>query len=209
MRKKTVLKIAKISIFAALSIVLYFLRFPLPPFPGFLKIQFSNLPAIIGGFVLGPVNGLVIVFVKSLISLPFSSTQGIGELADFLIGGASVISSALVYKKIKTKKGGVIALIVGCLCWVGISVIANKYILLPYYMKVFHMTNGDIANLLKALPWSSIINITEGNATNAYILICTIPFNLFLSVIVSFVTFIVYKRVSNIFKKFDGTENEE
>ena len=71
----------KVAIFSAISIVLYFIKFPLPfLFPDFLDIQFSNLPAILGGLVMGPIGGVLIVVIRTLIKLPFTSTAGVGEL---------------------------------------------------------------------------------------------------------------------------------
>ena len=118
MKKRGILIIAKVGIFSALSVVLYFIRFPLPPFPSFLKIQFSNLPAVIGGFVMGPFYGFLIVLIRTLISLPFTSSHMVGELADLMIGGAVVVSSSVVYRLMKTKKGGLLSLLVSIVMWV-------------------------------------------------------------------------------------------
>jgi riboflavin transporter FmnP len=87
-RKEKINWIVKVSIFAAMSSVLYCLRFPLPFFPSFLDVQFSNLPAIIAGFASGPVAGCVIIVVKTILKLFISgsSTSYVGELADLIIG---------------------------------------------------------------------------------------------------------------------------
>ena len=118
MNRKKVLAITKIGIFAGLSTVLYFIRFPLPMFPSFLEIQFSVLPAIIGGFTMGPVGGILIVVIKFLMSLPFSKTAYVGDFADLLIGAATVLVTSMVYQKYKSKKGGLVALLLGSLTWI-------------------------------------------------------------------------------------------
>ncbi len=210
MRRRSVLFITQIAVFAALSTVLYFLTFPLPPFPSFLKIQFSNLPAVIGGFALGPIGGLIIILVRTLIALPFSSSQYVGELADFLIGGSAVLVSSLFYKKFHTFKGGILALGCGMITWVGVSILANRFILVPFYMTAFKMTANDFVQILSAVPWSSIFKtITVDNYMSVYIVCCTIPFNLIISLVVSLVTLLVYKRISNFLKKFSKDEDEK
>lgn len=192
--------VTKVAIFSALSAILYFFpKFPLPfLFPSFLDVQFSNLPAILGGFVLGPIGGVLIVIVKTVIKLPFTSTAYVGELADLLIGVSTVIVSSLVYKKIKTKKGGIIALISGAITWVVVAVIVNATILIPFYIEMFF--DGKIEPLI-GMCKPVLPSINADNFILVYTLGATIPFNLMLSVIVSIVTFFVYKRVSVIFKK--------
>lgn len=192
--------VTKVAIFSALSTILYFFpKFPLPfLFPSFLDVQFSNLPAILGGFVLGPVGGVLIVIVKTVIKLPFTSTAYVGEFADLLIGASTVIVSSLIYKKFKTKKGGIIALISGAVTWVVVAVIVNATILIPFYIKLFF--GGNIEPLV-AMCKTVLPNINADNFLLVYTLGATIPFNSMLSIVVSVVTFFVYKRVSVIFKK--------
>ena len=184
--KKTIDYMTKIAILAALSSILYFIpKFPLPfLFPSFLEIQFSNLPAILGGFILGPFAGGLIVAIRTLIKLPFSSTACVGELADFLIGIATVLTSSIIYKKIKTKKGGAIT---------------NYAFLIDFYAK-FYADAGGMAMIIevckKVLP-----SINENNFMRLYLFGAVLPFNLLLSILVSIVTFMVYKRISDLFKK--------
>ena len=98
--------IAVMAMLSALSFVLYaFVKFPLPfLFPGFLDMQFSDLPALLGGFALGPYAGGIIIVIKCLIKMPFSSTACVGELADIIIGLANVIPASIYYAKNKCKK---------------------------------------------------------------------------------------------------------
>lgn len=199
--KKTIDYMTKIAILAALSSILYFIpKFPLPfLFPSFLEIQFSNLPAILGGFILGPFAGGLIVAIRTLIKLPFSSTACVGELADFLIGIATVLTSSIIYKKIKTKKGGAIALIFGSSAWVLMAIITNYAFLIDFYAK-FYADAGGMAMIIevckKVLP-----SINENNFMRLYLFGAVLPFNLLLSILVSIVTFMVYKRISDLFKK--------
>jgi riboflavin transporter FmnP len=205
MNRKKVLAITKIGIFAGLSTVLYFIKFPLPIFPSFLEIQFSILPAIIGGFSMGPLGGVLIVFVKFLMSLPFSKTAYVGDFADLIIGGITVLVTSLVYHKYKTKKGGLIALLWGSLAWIVAGVLANYFILVPAYLKLFF--NGDLEGFLQ-LCRVVIKDINADNYMMKYIVYAVIPFNAIIAVVVSTVTFLVYKKISNFLHKLDEEKQE-
>ncbi|MFP4287007.1 MAG: ECF transporter S component [Candidatus Izemoplasmataceae bacterium] len=196
MRENQTLRIAVIANLAALSTLLYFfIKFPLPfIFPNFLDIQFSNLPAIIGGFMFGPAAGSLIVIVRQLIKLPFSSTAGVGELADLLIGLATVITSSVIYKRMRNKKGAIIASVAGMLAWIMVGIIANYYILIPFYIEAYFA--GDVSQLVDLL--SVVPGINEDNYLWRYTVFTVIPFNLLLSFLVYGLTFIIYKRLVHL-----------
>ena len=199
--KKIIDYISKVSIFSALSFILYlFPKFPLPGFPAFLEIQFSNLPALLGGFVLGPLGGALIVIVRFVLKLVFglSSTAGVGETADLLLGICVVLSSSFIYKYNKNKLGGIISLLCAVLIWTVSSVFINVYINIPFFIKAFW--GGEEIKLVEACtPFIKGINLD--NYMEYYVKFAVIPFNLILSTAVSIITFFVYKRISNIFKK--------
>ncbi|MDD3170827.1 MAG: ECF transporter S component [Bacilli bacterium] len=205
-RRKRILNVTKIGLFAGLSTVLYFLKFPLPIFPSFLEIQFSILPAIIGGFSMGPIGGVLIVVVKFLMSLPFSKTAYVGDFADLLIGSLTVLVTSLIYKKNKTKTGGLIALLFGSITWIIVGVIANYFVLVPVYLELFF--NGDLESFL-SLCRVVIPDINEFNYMEKYIIYAVIPFNAIIATVVSTVTFIVYKKVSSLLHKIDGDDNSK
>jgi len=205
MNRKKVLAITKIGIFAGLSTVLYFIRFPLPMFPSFLEIQFSVLPAIIGGFTMGPVGGILIVVIKFLMSLPFSKTAYVGDFADLLIGAATVLVTSMVYQKYKSKKGGLVALLLGSLTWIVTGVLTNYFILVPAYLKLFF--NNDLEGFLQ-LCRVVIKDINADNYMMKYILYAVIPFNALIAFVVSTITFLVYKKISNFLHKLDEEKQE-
>ncbi len=180
MQKKTVSFFVKVAMFAALSIVLYFISFPLPIFVPFLKVQFSNLPAYIAGFALHPIGGMLVVIIRFLIKIPLSDSGVVSELADLVIGLSAVGISSLIYQKHKTKKGAIIALIVGTVCWIVVAMLINAFVLAPLY---------DLPTNDKAFM-------------NTYLFANVLPFNAILSVLVAIITFFVYKRISNLLQKF-------
>lgn len=200
MRNKRVLQIVIIANLTALSVLFYFtLKFPLPfIFPSFLDIQFSNLPAIIGGFVLGPIGGGAIIVIRTLIKLPFSSTAGVGELIDLIIGLATVLTSSIIYKKMKTKKGAIIASLWGMAAWVFVAVMANYLFVIDFYINFYF--DGAVEPLVGMM--SVIPGITVDNYMEKFILYAAIPFNIILSGLVYLITFLVYKRISHLIDFF-------
>ena len=139
--KLTTKNIAVVAILSALSFILYmFVKFPLPfIFPAFLDMQFSDLPALIGGFYLGPIAGSVIVIIKGLLKLPFTTTAGVGELADVIIGIFFVLPATAFYRYNRSKKGAIISLVIGSLSAVIASLFANRFILIPFFMNAYGM----------------------------------------------------------------------
>jgi len=181
----------KISILSVIAFILMQLEFPVPIFPSFLKIDLSDLPALIGGFALGPVVGILIELFKNLMHLVQTSTSGVGELANFLVGVALVAPASLIYYRDKTKKNAIIGLIVGTIAMGIVGGLANNFILLPFY-----------ANVLK-FPIDAIVemgNLVNNNIVdlNSLIIYAIIPFNILKGIILSIITMLVYKRISTL-----------
>ena len=201
--KRMTVKIAQVGILSAVATVLYLLKFPLPfIFPSFLDIQFSNLPAIIGGFAVGPIGGCIIIIIKTILKLFIEGTGTgyVGELADIIIGIMVVLTTSLLYKQNKTKKRALLSLCVGTVVWIAISILANWKVLVPFYIEFF--MSGDINVFIGAC--SIIPGINENNYMIMYLLFGAGLFNLTLSVLTSIVTFFVYKRISVLFDKMEG-----
>lgn len=197
-KKETIKFINIVGLFSALSIVLYapFARISLPfLFPSFLKIQFSLLPIIIGGFVLGPWGGFCILLVRTLATLPSTNTFFVGEFADFVIGFSVMIVTSLIYYISKTRRGSIIALTLGTLTWIVVAILANYFVLIPFYIELYF--KGSVEGFVGAC--SVIPNINIDNYKIFCIIYAIIPFNLLLSVIVHLITFVTYKRISYLF----------
>lgn len=190
-------KMTAISVFAALSVVLYYfpkinVSFFIPFMPSFLEIHFSNVPIYITGFLFGPLSGTVVVFIRMLVKLPASSTLGVGELADLLIGVSTVLVAAFMYHKNKTKKGSIAALGGSVLVWTLVATVSNWVIILPFYIYLYDF------NVVYAMI-SMIPGITEANYMFYYLVIAIVPFNLILSSLVAGITFLIYKRISVLY----------
>ena len=153
----------------------------------FYKLDLSNIPALLGAFSMGPVPGVIILALKSLIGLLHSSSAGIGELADFIMGAALVIPASMIYHRQKTRKNALIGMGVGTLCTVIVSVLVNKWIMLPFYMGAYHM---DMQGIL------SYANVAGIDSEWKLLLLITAPFNLMKGLVLSLVTGLIYKPLS-------------
>lgn len=201
MKQNRTLYLVVVANLTALSVLFYFtLKFPLPIFPSFLDIQFSNLPAIIGGFIMGPLAGSLIVVVRTIIKLPFSSTAMVGELIDMIIGVSTVLVSSLIYKKMHNKKGALIGSICGAFTWVVIATAANYFFMVDFYIELFFQGNTQgFVDIISVIPNVDITNYME-----KFIVLAIIPFNILLSTIVYTITFLVYKRISDLIKELSN-----
>ena len=139
--------VTKVALLTALAFVLYLAKFNLPfMFPSFLEMQFSELPAMLAGFSMGPVAGVLVVVFKCLLKFPLTSTAYVGELTDMLIGIAYVLPAAIIYRLRKDRKHALIGIGVGMLSEAVLAVIVNRYISIPFYTEM--MFGGDLGAIV-------------------------------------------------------------
>jgi riboflavin transporter FmnP len=167
MRKNKVRALATIAMLSSIAYVLMFLSFPVPPFPVFLKIDFSDVPALIGTIMLGPIAGILIELIKNILDYFIKGSETgipIGHMANFLAGIFYILPTYYVYKKVKTKKGMTVALVIGtCLMAVLMSVL-NYLVILPaytFFMNMPAMSGPEIKQYIIAgiLPFNFIKGI--------------------------------------------------
>ena len=192
----TTRNIVLIALFGAVSAVLMLFELPLPIIaPPFYKMDLSEVPVLIGTFSLGPAAGVVIELIKILLKLVIksSTTAGIGDLANFLVGCAFVIPAGIIYKRNKTKKSAIIGMLVGILTMVIAGSLMNGFVLLPFYAKAFGGMEAIIA--AGTAVHSSVDSVFT------FVALCVAPFNIIKGVVVSILTFLLYKRISPLIKK--------
>ncbi len=176
----------RIAILGALSAILFMIEIPVI---AFYKLDVSTLPALLGGFSMGPLAGLAILAIKDIFGLLHSSSMYVGELADFIMGAAYVLPAALIYRYRKTRKGALTGVIVGSLAMIAVSVLVNWKIMIPFYMTAFNY------------PIESIVAMAQGvmpfvDTEWELLLYVTAPFNLLKGIVLSALTFLLYKRLS-------------
>jgi len=193
-------RIAKVAILSALSFVLYmFAKFQLPIFPSFLELHFSHVPALIASFLLGPVDAAVVIAVKILLKLPFSSTVYVGELSDLIIGLAFVVPPGIIYSKKRSLRGALVGLIAGSVASIIAAILFNIYVAIPFYVQLFF--GGDFDKIIAICsPFAPGLN--RENFNLLYSLYIVLPFNLLRCAVMGIITFLLYKRISKIFNKF-------
>ena len=189
-------KLVEIGMLGAIATVLMLFEFPLPFIaPPFYELDFSEVPVLVGAFALGPMAGATIELVKILINLLINGTATafVGEIGNYLLGCSFIIPAALIYKKHKSKKNALIAMIIGTIAMTVFGCFLNAYVLLPTYATAFGMPIDAIVGM------GSAINANI-NDVMTFVIIAVAPFNIIKGIVVSVITLLIYKHISPILK---------
>lgn len=179
------------AVLSAIAFVLAFFEFPVPLSPSFARMDLSDLPALIGAFAYGPVSGVLIELVKNALQLLTSSTGGIGELANFIMGSSFVVAAGLIYRHHKTKKTAILACLIASVIMGVVATVVNYFILLPVF-EAFMPLDQLIASFGEFMPFiKTKLDVVLFNA---------FPFNLLKGIGISIVTMLLYKRLTPILK---------
>lgn len=190
-------KLAMIGMFSAIAMILHVLDFPIFFAPGFYKMDFSELPILVGSFAFGPVAGVMMEFVKILLKLCIkgTSTAFIGDLANFVVGCSLIIPASAVYSFKKTKKNAILACIAGTLVMTIFGTAFNAVYLLPAFSKFYGMPLDAI------LAMGTEVNpLAKEGSIVSFVVACVAPMNLIKGTLVSVVTLLIYKPLSPIIK---------
>ena len=191
-KRMSVSKMTKIAMLSVLAFVLMQFELILPIFPSFLKIDVSDLPALIGAFAMGPFAGIAIEAVKNLLHLMQTTTGGVGELANFVIGCSLAVPAAIIYKKHKSKKSAIVGLTVGTIAMTLVGALANYFVMIPFYTAFMPI---DAIIELGTIINPNIISV------ETLVLFGIVPFNIFKGIVLSVLTLLLYKRISPILHK--------
>ena len=188
--------IVSCAMLAACAIILTYLEFPTFIAPSFYRFNVSDLPALIGGFALGPVAGVVIELIKSLAMLivnPANPTMGIGELSNFVLGCIFVVPASLIYRSNKSKGRAVLSLVIGGLLMSVCAAFINAFVMIPLYSTAFNMPVDAIISM-----GSAIFPFVDSMFD--FCLVCVLPFNIIKAIVVSVITIFIYKPLSVLIK---------
>ncbi len=179
------------AMLSAVAYILMFLDFSVPFMPGFIKMDLSELPALIGSFSMGPLCGVLICLVKNVLHLFITTTGGVGELSNFILGVAFVLPAGLIYKHKKTRKTALAGSLLGAVIMAVFSVVSNYFLVYPVYYN-FMPEDRILAAYQLILP--SMKSILQ-------CLICfNMPFTFVKGLFSVVITFLVYKHISPILK---------
>ena len=179
------------AMLGAVAAVLMYLEFPIPIMPAFVKLDVSELPALIASFAYGPVSGILVCLIKNLIKLPSTSTAAVGELFNFVMGALFVGVAGLIYKRNKTRKGAIVGALLGALVMAVVSVPYNYFIVYPAYVVMFHLPLDAIIGMYQAIN-------PNVNGLLACLLVFNLPFTFVKGALDAVLCFLVYKPLSPI-----------
>jgi len=185
--------IAKVAVLGAVSFVIMLAEIPLPFFPPFYKLDFSEVVVLMGGFALGPLPAVAIEALKIILNLMFTGTMTayVGEIANFLIGLSFVLPAVIIYHRNKTRQNAIRGLLIGSVCLIVVGALLNGLVLLPAYSYFYHMPMDALIGM-----GSALIPAIKDRLT--FVLFATAPFNLIKAVVTSLLTIALYKRISPI-----------
>ena len=195
MSKKSFLSVRTLTVTAmltAVSYVLYLFGFHIPIVSSFLTMDFSELPAVIASLSMGPVAGVLVCLLKNVLHLTISHTMWVGELSNFILGVAFVVPVGLIYKKHKTKKGAVAALISGAVIMALVGVVSNYFIIYPLYDKLAFPMEVIVGMYTAILP--QVTSLMQA------LIVFNLPFTFVKAMVSVLVTLFIYKPLSPVIK---------
>lgn len=189
MKKQNVRALTTVGLLSTISYLLMLLNFPIPPFPGFLMIDFSDVPALVAAIALGPIAGITVEFLKNVINfIMMGSPTGVpvGHVANFAAGVTFILPVYYVYKRFESKKAMPLAIAAGVVSMSVIMSVLNYFVILPAYM----MFLGSPA--------------MSGSEMRQMIVAGILPFNLVKGAIVGIVFYMIFVRLHSWTKKLSA-----
>lgn len=164
MKSSHLLRLIILSLLGTISFVLFFLNFPLPPLPAYLKVDFGDVPALIGALILSPVAGVIIIAIKNILYLIIGGGSPVGVVANFLAAVMFVLPVAIIYHKVKGVKSIISGLVIGTIIMaIGMSIL-NYLVILPIYAFFMGMEEMKIEAVKRAAVIYGILpfNLLKG-----------------------------------------------
>lgn len=193
MKNKKIRVITGTAMLTAVGVILQYIEISIPIIPSFIKLDFSDLPELIGAFAYGPVAGVIICLLRNLIHMAATSSAGVGELSNFILGAVFSLVAGLIYKHKKTKKSAVIAGISGAAAMAVVSLATNYFLIYPLYYSVLGFPEEAVLGMYQAiLP--SVDNIFQA------LLIFNVPFTFVKGLICAVICILIYKPLSPLLK---------
>lgn len=186
MKKLNVRSFVAIGMLSSLSFILMLIKFPIPPFPAYLTVDFSDIPALIAAFMFGPVAAIIVELIKNAIDyLMIGSEAGIpiGNFANFIAGIVFVLPTYFVFKRLKMKKGLAVSLVVGTLFMAVFMSALNYLAILPAYILLL---GGD--------PMSTA-------ELRQLVVVAILPFNIIKGLLVTVIFLLIYSRMKEWLNK--------
>ena len=194
MKKDTTHNLTVAAMLSAVAFILMFIEFPIPMLiPAFIKMDFSDLPALLGAFALGPVYGVVISFMKNLLHIVIkgTSTACVGELSNFILGAIFSAVAGYLYKHHKSRKTAIIGAVAGAVAMGVLSVPSNYFVVYPAYVQFYHMPLEAILGMYQAI-------LPSADSLIKCLVIFNLPFTLVKGLLDAVLCMLIYKPLSPI-----------
>ena len=192
------------AMFACMAGVLMLIEIPLFFAPGFYKLDLSELPVLICTYYLGPVAGVAAEALKVLVKLVLkgTTTAFVGDFANFVVGCSFVLPASVIYHSKPGKKSALVGMAIGTIVLTWFGSFMNVVYMIPKFSQLFGLPIDAIVAM------GSAVNPAI-NSVNTLVLFAVVPFNLLKGILVSFITFLLYKRISPILHKNDARKMQK
>lgn len=177
------------GLLGAVAAVLMMLSFSVPFMPSFIKLDFSELPALLATFAMGPWSGVLVCLIKNLVNLPMTTTGGIGELSNFLLGVCLVLPAGLVYRHRHHRRAALLASVLGSVAMGVLSLPINYFLTYPVYSKIMPI-DAIVAMYQEIFPGV--------DGLLGCLLMFNLPFTCAKGLLNTVLTFLIYKPLSPI-----------
>ena len=194
MKKDTTHNLTVAAMLSAVAFILMFIEFPIPMLiPAFIKMDFSDLPALLGAFALGPVYGVIISFMKNLLHIVIkgTSTACVGELSNFILGAIFSAVAGYLYKHHKSRKTAIIGAVAGAVAMGVLSVPSNYCVVYPAYVQFYHMPLEAILGMYQAI-------LPSADSLIKCLILFNLPFTLVKGLLDAVLCMLIYKPLSPI-----------
>ena len=194
MKKDTTHNLTVAAMLSAVAFILMFIEFPIPMLiPAFIKMDFSDLPALLGAFALGPVYGVIISFMKNLLHVVIkgTSTALVGELSNFILGAIFSAVAGYLYKHHKSRKTAIIGAVAGAVAMGVLSVPSNYFVVYPAYVQFYHMPLEAILGMYQAI-------LPSADSLIKCLILFNLPFTLVKGLLDAVLCMLIYKPLSPI-----------
>ena len=194
MKKDTTHNLTVAAMLSAVAFILMFIEFPIQMLiPAFIKMDFSDLPALLGAFALGPVYGVIISFMKNLLHIVIkgTSTACVGELSNFILGAIFSAVAGYIYKHHKSRKTAIIGAVAGAVAMGVLSVPSNYFVVYPAYVQFYHMPLEAILGMYQAI-------LPSADSLIKCLIIFNLPFTLVKGLLDAVLCMLIYKPLSPI-----------
>jgi riboflavin transporter FmnP len=179
-------KLVIVSVLGSISYLLMLLDFPFPGFPPFLKIDFSDIPALIAALIFGPMAGIVVELIKNAMDFVMTGSPTgvpVGHIANLVAGILFVLPTYFIFKKMDSKYGMTVGLITGVLSMTIIMSLLNYFVFLPAYT-IFMGADA-----------------MSGPEARQYITFAILPFNLLKGILMAVLFSLLYSRMKTWINK--------